>query len=295
MHRDRPSKTAANIAAARAREAARPQGERICDDPLAVHFLSPAFRLMRRIAPVHAYLQRRNNRLLPGMLGALVARTRFIDDCLRSALDNGLQQLVILGAGYDSRAYRFDGLEEQRIRVFEVDHPATQAVKIRRLTALYGRRPAHVAFVPVRFHREALACGLLNAGYDGSLKTFFVWEGVTMYLSAASVDRTLRFMADNSRQGSETVFDCFPPEVVDGRSPLREARTLRRYVARIGEPLRFGLDAEAIEGFLAARGFTAVRVVNSAACKPLYFKGADARRKVSAILSFVHAAVAGRP
>lgn len=291
----RPSKTAHGIAAARAGESMRPGGERICHDPYAIHFLGPVYRAIRRIGPLHDYFRRRNDRQLPGMVGAIVARTRFIDDHLQAAIANGIRQLVILGAGYDCRAYRFADLAARKIRVFEVDHPATQGFKKRKIAAIFGSLPAHVVYVPIRFHRQRLSDGLLKAGYKEGLRTFFIWEGVSMYLSPEAVDGTLRFMADRSPPGSEMVFDCFPPDVVDGCSPLTEARTLRRYVARAGEPLRFGLAAGAVEAFLQARGFASVRVVNSADCKALYFNGPGAGRKISAILSFVHATVAGGP
>ena len=119
MRAHRSSKTAAGIAATRAAEAARPLAERLCDDPYAVHFLSPGFRLLRSIPPVRAYLRRRNDRRLPGMVGAIVARTRFMDDHLLAAVANGVEQLVILGAGYDCRAYRFGAIREKGIRVFQ--------------------------------------------------------------------------------------------------------------------------------------------------------------------------------
>ena len=103
-------------------------------------------------------------------MGFLAVRERHIDEHLQACLNEGLQQLVILGAGFDARAYRFDQLK-QGVRVFEVDHPATQAVKLAKLRDVFGQVPGHVTFVPVDFNTQTLAQRLFESGYDESLKT----------------------------------------------------------------------------------------------------------------------------
>src|SRR5512134_2696244 len=146
MRKQQPSLTAIGIAMARAVESEKAAEDRICDDPYARRFvpawLYDVFSFFLKLG----YAEWRG----PGGWGFLVARDRYIDDVLRHALDQGLQQLVILGAGYDSRAYRLKELPG-RVKVFEVDHPATQKAKLARLRAIFGKVPGHVAYVPIDF------------------------------------------------------------------------------------------------------------------------------------------------
>src|SRR5512146_572422 len=143
MRKSQTSLTAIGIAVARAVESERPADERICYDPFARLFVPAwmyrAFGFFIKVG----YAEWRG----PGVNGFLVARDRYIDDVLQDFLNEGLQQLVILGAGYDSRAYRFD--LEDRVKTFEVDHPATQSDKLAKLRAAFGKVPEHVTYVPV--------------------------------------------------------------------------------------------------------------------------------------------------
>lgn len=291
MRVDTASRTAEGIAAARARESAKPAAERIFHDPFARHFLGRRYRVIRLIPPLGWFLRRRNGRILPGMFGGLVARTRFMDDHLVHCVRAGIEQLVILGAGYDARAYRFKELLSG-IRVFEVDHPATQQVKVDKLRQFLGDLPAHVTYVSVRFNRQGLEQPLPESGYDPGLKTLFIWEGVTMYLTARGIDSTLAFISGRSAPGSSVVFDYFPPSVAAGICDLREAQTLRKMVIRFGEEIRFGIEPQELEDFLVQRGFQQVRTVAAETCKQLYFSGKNAGLPVSRLFHFAHATVA---
>src|SRR5512146_2420650 len=141
----------------RALESARPLSSRLFNDPFARSFLSPSLRIVTYLARVPLL-----DRMIPGLIdrtwpGARtsgVARTRLIDDLLTSALQEGIEQVVILGAGFDCRAYRIPGIA--RTRVFEVDHPDTLAAKLRRLQRVLGRVPAHVVFAEADFNLQTL-------------------------------------------------------------------------------------------------------------------------------------------
>ena len=130
----------------------------------------------------------------PGVNGFLMASERFIDDVLQSFLNEGLQQLVILGAGYDSRAYRFD--LHGRVKTFEVDHPVTQAEKLEKVHRVFGKIPEHVRYVPVDFNTQTLSERLLSSGYGPGLISPFIWQGVTMYLTPVGVDTTRNVLLD---------------------------------------------------------------------------------------------------
>jgi methyltransferase (TIGR00027 family) len=180
-----------------------------------------------------------------------VARTRLIDDLVIEALGRGARQVLLLGAGYDSRAYRLPGIE--RVAVFEADHPATQAVKRRLLRgAVRPERRRHVRFVPVDLLTEDLGEALTGAGFGVLEPTVVVLEGVTNYLTAPAVDATLRRLASLTATGSTLIFTYVDRRVLDGAIPA--AGTWHDAVRKQGEPWTFGFDPAALPGYLAERG-----------------------------------------
>lgn len=126
------SSTAEVMAAHRAIEMLLPEKERVCQDPLAVQFLSPEWMALLKDRQKLMALANESAQVLPGVNGAIVARVRFIDEKVKQAVEEGLSQLVILGAGYDSRAYRIEGIKE-KVYVFEVDHPFIQQIKAKKI------------------------------------------------------------------------------------------------------------------------------------------------------------------
>jgi len=205
------------------------------------------------------------------VVGFLLARTRFMDDTLLSCLEQGMQQLIILGAGYDARAYRFQGQLKDRVRVFEVDHPATQRVKRRRLEKIFGKAPEHVTYVSVDFERETLGERLLACGYREDLLTLFIWEGVTYYITPQAVDATLAFVHQQSAPGSWIAFDYTFQEVVDGTYKRGEAANLRRYRGLTGEGMVYGIPEGTIEIFLRARGLREIQNASGGDLERAYF------------------------
>ncbi len=289
MRENRPSLTAAAIAATRAIESERPPGERICYDPFARLFVSLRFwAFWFSFAEFFfdiGHAQKRG----PGSMGFIVARERYIDDYLQSCIDGGLEQLVILGAGYDSRAYRFEGLK--RLKVFEVDHPATQRVKVARLKEALGELPENVVFVPVDFTKETLERRLYACGYDNRLKTLFIWQGVTHYLTPEAVDNILAFVAHHSANGSSIIFDYMYASLLSGTSTHGEVRSMSRFRRIIGEERIFGIEKGTIDAFLHQRGFCRVKNVTSEFLKKTYFTGANKRREIASGYGIVSAIV----
>ena len=119
-----------------------------------------------------------------------VARTKLIDEKLTAALKTGTRQVVILGAGYDTRAFRIKGIEQAK--VCEIDHPNTSEAKQEKLRKQIIRLPSRIRFVAVDFNRQSFADALASTDFDANLKTFFIREGVTNYLTAEAVDATFR-------------------------------------------------------------------------------------------------------
>jgi len=188
MRAGRPSRTAEQNAAFRAAESARPPGVRLLNDPYAARLLPPGLRILAWISSVPMVGGGLNwfvDTRWPGARSSIIARTRLIDEWLCAAMRVGLEQVVLLGAGFDSRAWRLPAVAHAR--VFEVDHPSTSAEKRRRLANL-GTDRAHVRFVPVDFDRQMPADGLAQAGFDSSQRAIVIWDGVTNYLQPEAVD-----------------------------------------------------------------------------------------------------------
>jgi len=274
MRKKQSSLTAAGIALVRAIESEKPANERICYDPYARQFISAWMYHIFGFFIKSGYAERRG----PGVNGFLTVRDRYIDDVLIRFLEEGLDQLIILGAGYDSRTYRFDRLGQ--MKTFEVDHPTTQADKLKKVQAIFGKIPEHVSYVAIDFNNQTLKERLLAAGYDPKRKTLFIWQGVSMYLTDEAVDATLNFVANNSGPGSAIIFDYLYQAVLDGIQRQSEVENMRRYRFMTGEGLTFGIPEGEVEEFLKARGFQQVQDVSVADLKLTYFTGKNSERKV---------------
>lgn len=288
MEKSQPSRSAAIIAAHRAFESDRPAEERICYDPFARKFLPPGFTVIGPHNIPEAEGLKLFQQVVPGFHEFFLARTRYMDDTLRDCLDSGLEQLVILGAGYDSRAYRFEALKTD-VRIFEVDHPATQSVKKEKLREIFKAQPGHVTFVPADFRADCLDACLVSAGYNTGLKTLFIWEGVTMYLEEERVIDTLSFMAKNSGKDSCVVFDFTHPEVLDGTCGRTEAAEWLKITQKSEEPLRFGIARDRIPRFLESLGFMDVETVSGEYFNTHYFTGPNRGRESTPILAVARA------
>jgi len=301
MREGRPSITAEGVAALRAMESLRPPEERICYDPLARYFMGRGLAILIRSRLIRKIAFWAVERIAPGLAGDIIGRVRYIDDHVQLAIREGVEQLVILGAGYDSRAYRLQELS-QNVRCFEVDHPATQKVKKERIRRVFGRLPGNIAYVPADFENDDVSRRLLDAGFDSSLKTLFIWEGVTMYLSAEAVDRVLDFVSHGSRQGSSIVFDYVHKSFIDNE-PLdrrdEDIRTLERArkayervdASLTAEPFTFGIPQGTVQEFLHTKGFFPIEEVTGEFLKKTYFHGPNQKRKVLPICGFVRATV----
>src|SRR4051794_12661784 len=217
----RPSLTAEAVTMARAVESLKPPAERVVDDPWAQLFVSPAGR--RALAAWSGSLTGRVLRQL-GAVGTsyVPLRHRFIDEHLVAALDEGVEQVVLLGAGYDTRAYRFADQLAGR-PVFEVDLAAISRAKVATIERNRERFPvANVVPVEIDFESQSLADVLPQAGFTVGAPTFFVWEGVPMYLTRAAVKATLTGVHELGGDGSRIAHDMW--HLVDDPSPLGTAR-----------------------------------------------------------------------
>ncbi len=238
----------------RASESRRPPAGRLFSDPYAGAFLRSWLRLLAWASgvPVLRQLAVGAFDLVsgPGPRPSAIVRTRVIDDAVSEAAA-AVRQWVLLGAGYDTRAWRLPALAGGR--VFEVDHPATQAAK-RAVISRLGLADAQVTYVPVDFERDDLAARLAGAGFDRTAPAGFVWEGVTNYLTSEAIDATLAVITGLAQAGGLLVVTYVDVRALADPSPFPEARRWVRAVARAGEPWTFGLDPGAAAAFFGARG-----------------------------------------
>ena len=244
--------TAIGAAALRAIESYTAPEQRLFGDPFARPLCGPFLgSLLSLFALRHLRepLLRLRERRTPGVLGLLLCRFAYLDDVLRDALADGVQSVIILGAGLDSRAYRIPGADAAR--VFEVDHPSVQEVKRARLRRHLGDLPSHVRFVPIDFDTQDLAVELAAAGYDPESRSLFIWEGVSQYVSRAALGDTLRYVGGTAA-GNLLVFSYVLQRFIDDRSAFPELHELWDRMREGDDPLwKCGLRPEHIAGTLA--------------------------------------------
>lgn len=221
-----------------------------------------------------------------GTIDFAIVRERYIEDLMIREIRQGIDQLVILGAGFDTRAYRIP--EIGNIPVYEVDHPATQQAKRDALRRAGAKLPPNHKFVAVDFDRDGLGERLAAAGYSESGRTLFVWQGVIMYLTEAGIDATLGFIAGHSAPGSMVVFDYFHSDALGGT----RAATMQLMTRAMGERITFAIDAGQIVPFLESRGFSDIENVGAAELRDLYLTGPNAKRPLLAGAAIVSARVA---
>ena len=271
--RQTASWTATLVALYRAIESSRSAATRLFEDPFAPAFLDWRFRGALAVSrfPVvgSAFPWSLVDGHWAGPRGTVAVRTRYIDDVLADALRDGMEQIVILGAGFDCRAYRIPGVD--RARVFEVDHPVTQARKKDVLARRLGALPTHVSLVPIDFTTHSLEAVMPGAGYRQAARTFFICEGVTHYLSASDVDVLLDFVA-RSAAGSRMVFTYIHRGMIEGAVAFAGAANTLATVERAGEPYTFGFDPTELSRHLAAHHLRLVEEVGPSTYRDRYLR-----------------------
>jgi methyltransferase (TIGR00027 family) len=293
MRPDQSSRTAEFMALFRALETTRPADRRLFDDPFAARFVSaPLRRAVRCSATTICGTSLRGliDLFWPGARSSGVARTRLIDDWVRGSVENGSRQVVVLGAGFDSRAWRMPALAT--IPIFEVDRAATALEKRRRVGDTTGRH-SNVAAVAVDFDRDSLPDALEKAGFDPRVRTVVVWEGVTNYLTDAAVHSVLAW-AGSLAAGGQLIFTYVDRKMLDEPASFAGAEKILRTVERAGEPWTFGFRPDALPECLQSHGLLLDEDLGADDYRARYF-GAKARKmRGYAFYRAVLATVVGR-
>jgi methyltransferase (TIGR00027 family) len=204
----------------------------------------------------------------------VVARSAFSEQCLREAIDRGVDQYVIVGAGMDTFAVREPQLLS-RIRVFEVDHPATQAFKRERARLANLALPDNLYFAPADFEHETVATVLSRTPFDAGRPSFFAWHGVTMYLTRRAIAATLDSIKSIAPPGSEIVFDYWDAAGFDAEHRAREVSDMFELVASFGEPFVTGFVPASMPAQLAGHGFTLLEDMGPEEQMRRFFAGRD--------------------
>jgi methyltransferase (TIGR00027 family) len=241
---------------------------KILDDPIAPLLIDLASETNK------AYIARVESMTSPvksPFRAGFIMRSRYTEDCLAESLVRGVRQYVILGAGLDTFAYRQPAWDSS-IRIYEVDHPASQAWKRECLEAAKVRVPGNLAFTPIDFETTSLREGLTAGGFDFRARSFFSLLGVTPYLTAEAIESILRFV-QTLPHGSEIVFEFIVP---DDLMPADEAgvfAAIASFVARRGEPWLTRLRPAELKSRLTALGFSQVDHLSPQAANERYFRG----------------------
>ncbi|HEY6455790.1 MAG TPA: class I SAM-dependent methyltransferase [Steroidobacteraceae bacterium] len=270
---DSPSRTAYGVAMSRAAHQIFDL-PRVFEDPTALTILGPKIT-----GGIRAAQRRFNSRYARYLRAFLVARSRLAEEALAEAVARGVRQYVLLGAGLDTFAYR-NPHATGGLRVFEVDHPATQEWKRQLVSHARLKSQGSLVYVPVNFERELLAQRLLANGFQPEEPAFFSWLGVTMYLTQDAIQETLRFVAQSKVSRSGIIFDylTLPPRW----NYLRRwgLKLLMRRVAAAGEPWRTFFDPAVLQADLTRLGFATVRDLGREEINARFFDNAGARLRV---------------
>ncbi|MEV6715233.1 SAM-dependent methyltransferase [Lentzea sp. NPDC051208] len=223
----------------------------IVRDDLAARMLPASGRLVAAAArwrPVRSALVAATDKKIPGLWAGMLCRKRYVDDRL-AATD--AEAVVVLGAGFDTRGCRL-----RAKRVFEVDLPANVESKRSRLRAIFGEVPPNLSLVPIDFEGEHLGEVLTEHGYHAGVRTLFIWEAVTQYLTEEAVRATFGFLA-HAPAGSELVFTFVRKDFLDGTALFGGEAAYREFVVK--RPMwKFGLLPGEVAGFLASYGWAEV-------------------------------------
>jgi methyltransferase (TIGR00027 family) len=263
-----------------------PAERRIVTDPLAVRFLPSGLALMVRTCRWQA-LRRKlisaTDAKAAGIWGGMLCRKRYADDRVTEAIAAGIDQVVVLGAGMDTRGYRLGA----SARVFEVDLPANIDTKRDRVRAALGTVPDHVRLVPVDFETDDLAEALTVAGFDTGRPVMVVWEAVTQYLTEDAVRHTLTWLA-KATAGSHLVFTYVRRDFLDGTNTYQAEGAYRDFVQR-QRIWHFGLTPDQVAPLLAEYDRTEDEQVGATEYQHRYVEPTGRALPVSELERFVTA------
>ena len=277
MAKQTVGRTALGAATCRLIEQYQPDTTRLFDDPVVKELVGSTIRFLMQFAAMRRLTITQTEAVARGLFGAQICRARYIDDSVQAALDQGGKQVVILGAGLDTRPYRLPAME--CARVFEVDLPGVQKNKVKKIEKYLGHLPEYVTFIPIDFDTQNLESVFAETSFDQSKQAVFTWEGVTQYITEGAVRRTLAFVG-KSAPGSILVFTYVLKSVIERRSDILDADHLMDAVAH-DSPFIFGLEPSEIPAFLKPFHLKLIDDVGNTYYQEKYLKPIGRKLRVS--------------
>lgn len=248
-------------AGAKAFESLLPEKARIISDPLAGYYAgAEGMKIVGLMQQIN-----------PSIRKAIVLRARFFDDYAIQCLKEGYNQVLIMGAGYDSRFIRIPEFREAKI--FELDLNSTQVIKKALTKKLLGRLPENVTYIAIDFSRDSIARKLTDSGFNFFARTLIIWEGVTLFLNRDIIEKSLGKLAELARD-FRIVFDFIPTELVHDETDYKGNAQLLRLCREVQEPLTFGCDPEGMKKILTGAGLSQIEITSMRQAGQLYY-GSD--------------------
>ena len=257
------------------------------EDSFAIEFLSPRRRRFLK-NPLIGFLMRSSlYRRLSPVRAHSVDRCCYNEEKLEKAIARGVKQYVIIGAGYDSFALRRRDLSDS-VRIFEMDHPATQKAKRKRLSELHVELPKNLELIPVDLENETVTEALKRSSHTREMPAFFSWLGTIHYLSRDAVFNTLQSLALLAAPGSELVLDYIVPDKLMDPKELKRFNKTRRFAAHLGEPMITYFDPDALVIEMEDLGFELIENLSPSERRTRYFANRKDNLLPSGTSCFAH-------
>jgi methyltransferase (TIGR00027 family) len=258
MKKNKTSRTAQYMALFRAIESQRKADDKLFYDPYASHFLESKLRLavyLSKNSIIRKYITKTIHKKIPGAFSSALARTKYIDDLLQTTIENGVSQVMILGAGFDTRALRLDFLK--LIPIIEIDHPNTSNFKIQTFKKRIGVLSKNITYCQIDFNKQSLEQLAEQNSFDFTKPTTVIWEGVTNYLTAEAVSKTFSFIS-KFPEGSYIIFTYVHQEVLKNPASFLGGEKLLKDLEKIEEQWTFGFLPEELSNYLKPFNFTLI-------------------------------------
>ena len=259
----------------------------VFEDQFAGRLAGPVWHFLCKSRLLYLFATRTIYKSLDPIRRQVLARARYAEDKLEKALDLGIRQYVIIGAGLDSFALRRSELDG-KINIYELDHPATQKAKKARLKQLNLCLPENHEFVPVDFEKENISDALEKSSYNYKNPAFFSWLGTVHYLSRSAVFKTLTAIKLCAQAGSELVFDYAVPETHYSHKDHETVKNLKRYTNRRGEPILSTFDPDIFPQQVSKNGFVLMENLSPNEQAKRYFNSTDRAQIFMPGSYFVH-------
>ena len=275
-------------ASKKAFETLYPTEKRLFQDEYTIKFLTPGWRISVNIFKnkfLFDLAMKWGEKIAPGVQVGLMCRVRYIDEVLKEAINGDFDAVVNLGAGFDTRSLRIEGIGS--LKIYEIDHPTVITEKRKRFKKVGFDIPANLELVPIDFNRLTLKQGLEKAGYDPSLKTLFIWEGVTQYITKEAIESTLSYISQ-SKDGSRVVFTYVLKGYIDNPGSFPEFEGLYKQIKKVWIN---GMDPSTMKNYLEKFGLKLLEDAGAEYYRERYLKPLNREMNVMKIERIVLAEV----